>query len=80
MVTKVLMLLLMRRALVLTNETARHPFRMSLPSSVTQMGAGEIEAQVPWRKRLGLEIGREDVRTVLMTYCAGFLATTAYII
>lgn len=79
MVTKMLMPLPMRRALVLTNEIARHPFRVSLPASVTQMGAGEIEAQVPWRKRLGLEIGREEVRTVLMTYCAGFLATTVYI-
>lgn len=73
------MLIFMRRALVLTNETARHPFRAGLPVSVTQMGAGEIETQVPWRKRLGLELGREDVRTVLMTYFAGFLATTAFI-
>lgn len=80
MVTKALRCLLMRRALVLTNETARHSFRASLPASVTQMGAGEVEARVPWRKRLGMEMGREDVRSVLMTYCAGFIATTAFIV
>lgn len=32
MVNKILTLLDMRRALVLTNEAARHPFRQSLPA------------------------------------------------
>ncbi len=37
MVTKALIALPMRRSLVLTNETARHPFRASLPTHVFEV-------------------------------------------
>jgi hypothetical protein len=67
----------MRRSLVLTDETARHPFRASLPPHVREYQA-EIEARVPWRHRLGLS--NDDVRAFLLTYCACFLAVTTFII
>lgn len=66
----------MRRALVLTNEAARHPFRASLPPCVLER-AGEVEQAVPWRQRLGLT--RADVQMLASTYCAGFVATIAFI-
>ena len=66
----------MRRALVLTNEAARHPFRASLPPCAT-MRAGEIENRVPWRKVLGLS--RQDMESLAATYCAGFVATITFI-
>ena len=67
----------MRRALVLTDETARHPFRASLPPQVLRR-AGEVERTVPWRLRLALT--RSDAETVLATYIAGFVATLTFII
>jgi len=65
----------MRRALVLTNEAARHPFRASIPPCVFER-AGQIEHSVPWRQRLALT--RSDVETVAATYSAGFLATLTF--
>lgn len=65
----------MRRSLVLTDESARHPFRISLPPHVLAR-AGEIEHAVHWTKRLGLT--RKDAQTIAATYTAGFLATTAF--
>ncbi|WP_340586318.1 hypothetical protein [Erythrobacter alti] len=62
----------MRRALVLTDESARHPYRASLPPHALHR-ANEIERTVPWRLRLGLT--RKDAETVLATYTAGFVAT-----
>ena len=66
----------MRRALVLTDESARHPFRASLPPCVLGR-AGEVEQAVPWHLRLGLT--RDDVGSVLATWAAGFAATLAFI-
>ena len=66
----------MRRSLVLTDETARHPFRASLPAHVRDY-QDEIEPRVPWRRRLGLN---EDLRAFLLTSCACFLAVTTCII
>ncbi len=65
----------MRRALVLTNEAARHPFRASLPPC-TFARAGRIEHTVPWRKRLALS--RSDMESVAVTYSAGFVATLTF--
>ncbi len=65
----------MRRALVLTDESARHPFRASLPPFVVRR-ANEIERMVPWRLKLGLT--RQEAETVLATYAAGFVATLTF--
>lgn len=65
----------MRRSLVLTDESARHPFRASLPPHVSTR-AGEVEHAVHWTRRLGLT--RRDAQTIAATYCAGFVATTAF--
>lgn len=65
----------MRRALVLTDESARHPFRASLPPHVV-LRANEVEKIVPWRVRLGLT--RKEAETVLATYAAGFVATLTF--
>ena len=75
MVTKSLICLLMRRALVLTTESARHPFRASLPPHVFAR-MGEIERCVPWHKRLGLT--RADVESAAATYCTGFVAAFTF--
>ncbi|GAA0281149.1 hypothetical protein GCM10009127_23010 [Alteraurantiacibacter aestuarii] len=64
----------MRRALVLTHEAARHPFRASLPMQAFALG--EAENRRSWRLNFGLDAG--DARQLVMTYCAGFLATTAF--
>lgn len=66
----------MRRALVLTDESARHPFRASLPPHVVHR-ANEIERTVPWRLRL--ELTRKEAETVLATYAAGFIGTLTFI-
>ena len=66
----------MRRALVLTNEAARHPFRASLPPCVFER-ADRVEQTVPWRLSLGLS--RSDMRSLAATYSAGFIATLAFI-
>jgi hypothetical protein len=63
----------MRRSLVLTDETARHWFRASLPPHVK----GElfaIPAESLWRLTV------EDVRGVASTYVAMTLAVFAFII
>lgn len=65
-----------RRALVLTNESARHPFRASLPPFVTAR-AGEIEFRVPWRQMLALT--RRDAQQLAATYVAGFVATLSFV-
>ena len=62
----------MRRALVLTDETARHPFRASLPPHVCEM---RVEARVPWRDQLW-----RDMRGFAQAYCACFAAVTAFIV
>ena len=64
----------MRRALVLTDEAARHPFRASLPRSWRR--EAEVEPTVPWRQRLA--VNRSDVKEFAMTYSACFIAATAF--
>ena len=62
----------MRRSLVLTHETARHPFRASLPPHVFEF---RVEARVPWRDQL-----RQDARGFAQTYCACLLAVSAFLV
>ncbi len=65
----------MRRALVLTDESARHPFRAGLPQQSRQLRIEAAEPRVPWRLQLW-----GDMRGVAQTYCACFAAVTAFII
>ena len=62
----------MRRSLVTTDETARHPFLASLPPHVR----AAIEPHAVTR---GWGLTGEDVRGFLMAYCACLLAVAAFI-
>jgi len=61
----------MRRSLVLTDESARHPFRASLPPHIREY---RVEARVPWREQLW-----RDARGFMQTYCACLLAVSAFL-
>ena len=63
----------MRRTLVLTDETARHPFLGSLPPHIRR---GE---EAPRLDRRAIGITAADWRDFLMAYCAMFLAVSLYI-
>lgn len=63
-----------RRALVVTDEASRHPFRMSLPPYVCR---GEAAAVVPARKTSRFNL--EDLKLFLMAYSACLLAVTTFI-
>lgn len=63
---------MLRRALVVTDETARHPFLASLPPHIR--GFDEVgPVQRTWR------LTTQDVKEFLMAYCACFLAVSAFI-
>ena len=62
-----------RRALVLATESARHPFRRSLPPHVFIPIADEPE---PHRRRW---FTIRDWRDFFTAYCATFVAVTAFI-
>jgi hypothetical protein len=62
----------MRRALVLTDEAARHPFLASLPPHVRAVVA-------EGRSRLGWWVSGKGWRDVVSTYCATFAAVIAFI-
>lgn len=62
----------MRRALVVTDEAARHPFRMSLPPHVRR-GAE------PVRTERSAGITAQDVKEFLMAYCACFVCVSAFV-
>lgn len=64
----------MRRALVLTDESARHPFRASLPQQARELRSAVAEPRVPWRSQLW-----GDVRGFAQAYCACLAAITAFI-
>ena len=64
----------MRRSLVLTDESARHPFRASLPPHVRARAADDLDARVPWRLLLAA-----DVRGFAQAYLACFVAVAAFI-
>jgi hypothetical protein len=63
----------MRRSLVLTDETARHWFRMGLPPHV-KSNLIPIPAEALWRLTL------DDVRGIASTYVAATLAIFAFIV
>lgn len=65
----------MRRALVLTDESARHPFRAMLPMGWNAFD--EVENRRSWRARFGLDAG--DLRQFAANYVACFLAVTVFI-
>jgi len=58
-----------RRSLVLTDESARHWFRASLPPSVCRVAVRPVRtaAKRHW-------ISAQDVRDFLLAYCACFIA------
>lgn len=62
----------MRRSLVLTDETARHPFLASLPPHVRKCEE-PVPAHMPWRLSL------DDWRQFLLAYGGCFLAVSLYI-
>jgi len=59
-----------RRALVLFDESAHHPFLRSLPPHVRKQSPAQ-----PGRTR----IGRDDWRSFLAAYCAAFLVVSIFI-
>lgn len=61
-----------RRSLVLTDETARHPFRARLAPHIR---AGAQPTAISRNRWFTLV----DVREFLMAYCACFLAVSLYI-
>ncbi|MFN9377018.1 MAG: hypothetical protein ACK564_08320 [Novosphingobium sp.] len=63
----------MRRALVVTDETARHPFLASQPPHIRR----GIE---PIQRTVQKNVSLQDVREFLMAYCACFVAVSAFLI
>ena len=62
----------MRRSLVLSDESARHPFLASLPPHVRR------GVEVPVARR-GWLITAQDWRDFLMAYCSCFVVVSAFI-
>jgi hypothetical protein len=62
----------MRRSLVLTDESARHPFLASLPPHVRQVSE-PVPSRMPWRLTAG------DLRDFLLAYGACLMAVSLYI-
>ncbi|HEX7751006.1 MAG TPA: hypothetical protein VF440_01245 [Novosphingobium sp.] len=63
-----------RRALVLTDETARHPFLRSLPPHVRR-GIAPVR---PRERKASGRLGWQDLRDFLSAYCACFVATVTF--
>jgi len=63
-----------RRALVLTTEGARHPFRRSLPPHVFV----PLPEDEPERRTM-LQALVQDWKSVFSTYCAAFVAVTLFV-
>ena len=66
--------MVMRRSLVLTDESARHPFRAAMPPQWRESRHELAEPRVPWRLMIV-----EDVRGFAQTYFVCFVATAAFI-
>jgi hypothetical protein len=64
--------MMLRRALVITDESARHPFLASLPPHV-RSAPHVLPVQRDWRFTV------QDVKDFLLAYCACFLAVTTFI-
>ncbi|MGX7894983.1 hypothetical protein [Tsuneonella sp. HG222] len=67
----------MRRSLVITDETSRHPFRASLPPHVR--GGQDASASVFRLWRNALKLSAEDVRGFTTSYVACLVAVAAFI-
>jgi hypothetical protein len=67
----------MRRALVLTSESARHPFRASLPPCALRGGRQGISHPLRRDRRL---LTRQDLRHFVLSYCASLLALSLFLI
>ena len=63
----------MRRALVLTDESARHPFRAALPRHIRREAPSERRT-TDWRLTMN------DIRGFATVYSASFLAVLAFIV
>lgn len=64
----------MRRALVLTDESARHHFRAALPRHVRREPVADAPRITDWR------LTASDVRGFASVYFASFAAVLAFII
>jgi len=62
----------MRRALVLTDDSAGHPFLASLPPHIRQ-GVAPVKARPTWK------ISRTDVRSFFGAYFACFVGALIFI-
>jgi hypothetical protein len=62
----------MRRALVLTDEAARHPFLAGLAPHV-RAADSSVPPLFEWR------LTAQDVKEFLLAYCACFVAASAFI-
>lgn len=62
----------MRRSLVLTDETARHPFLASLPRHVRRGTPPVRPKRKPWLRLA-------DLRDFLVAYCACFVGVSVFI-
>jgi hypothetical protein len=62
----------MRRALVLTDESARHPFLAGLAPHV-RTRESNVAARFEWR------LSVQDMKEFLLAYCACFMAVSAFI-
>lgn len=65
-----------RRALVLGDESARHPFLRSLPPHVRAAIGEDQGAALPFWRRA---ITAGDWRDFFMAYCAAFVAVSLFI-
>lgn len=63
----------MRRALVITDESARHPFLASLPPHVRR-------GTEPFQRKVSGRFTVQDIKEFLMAYCACFVAVSAFLI
>jgi hypothetical protein len=71
----------MRRALVLSSESARHPYRASLPANVLESGDGTVAGSADgagWRERLSLSA--DDLKGFLTAYGACLVAVFTFIV
>ncbi len=64
---------MMRRALVLTDETARHPFRASIPPQRVETCEEDLAIRA-WA------LGKADIQGFAATYFACFAAALAFLI
>ena len=72
----------MRRALVLTNEAARHPFRQSLPASIFSVRKDDdtvTMATPSVAPRFSMKLG-EDAGFFAASFAAGFVLFYGFII